>query len=293
MHLGRAIGLAATVMVMAAPLQECDFGEPQPPADGPCTTVPTTDDSLIPNGDFNFGYVDENDPGAPGPYPLIGRSVAPWAWTATPDYSTDERIMFNGYDPERTDLPGFDSSPVGGSFMGFRSYTRQHEEGIMNTIQVDDPNREMTVFFYYTEYTQVIGRLTAPPPNEPTVNIQLRFGVTNGFFPENTGELIANVENLSVTGGVQGTWEERRITFTPADLGFGQPGNYRFLLGAKDGARDTWSFVDGLTVVFTDEICEPPEPTTTTVPEPTTTTTFPEPTTTTFVEPTTSTIIGN
>jgi hypothetical protein len=278
MKLGRIVGLVATVMVMAAPLQEC--GTPTPPQPpGECTTNPTPDASLIPNGDFNEGYVDVNNPGAPGTQTQTAYAPDPWEINFTPDFSTDERVSFNSFGSLRTDLAGFDSSPAGGSFMGFRSIGASFNEGIFNTLQVNDPTEEMTIFFYYTEYTSAL-RTSVPPPNDPGVNIQFRFDVDfNAPAPaEDTGALISDVQTLSESGGVQGTWEERRITFTPADLGYTQPGNYNFYLGTNRSVVGTWAFVDGLVVNRSVELC----------PEPTTTTTIVEPTTTTLIEPTTT-----
>jgi hypothetical protein len=154
--------------------------------------------------------------------------------------------------------------------MGFRSIGGSFNEGIFNTLQVNNPTEEMTIFFYYTEYTSNF-QTTSPPANDAGVNIEFRFDVNPAAaVPESTGVLISDVENLSDAGGVQGTWEERRITFTPSDLGYTQPGFYNFYLGANNSVTNTWAFVDGLVVNLSVEIC--PEPTTTTLPpEPTTT----------------------
>jgi hypothetical protein len=298
MHFGKLVGLAASALMLAAPLQQCEGG-PMPPVttlppvttvpEPVCTTIPRTDQSRIPNGDFNEGYVDAANPGAPATQAQRQYAPDPWGINASPDLSTETNISFDQVlGVARTGLPGFDPSPVGGSFMGFRSLGPGFfEEGLYNTLDIPDASKEITIFFYYTEYTRG-NRASTPPPADPVVNIEFRLDIdpTAREVPF-TGVAIASVDNLVSTGGTPGTWEERRITFTPADLGFGS-GTYNFYLGSQGSALETWAFVDGLVVVETEEICEEPP---TTVVEPTTTTLF-EPTTTTFVEPTT-TIIGN
>jgi hypothetical protein len=235
--------------------------EPTPTTVGECTSSPTTDRSLIPNGDFNLGYVDAANPGQPGVAARRAFAPPPWGINSTPDYSTANNISFNadGGTP-RAQLPGFDLSPTGGSFMGFRTISSGGEEGIYNTLQINDPTEEMTIVFDYTEYT---GGVSSLPPVDPGVNVQFRLNVDpTALDVSSTGTLISDVDNLSETGGTSGTWEQRRITFVPADLGFTTPGAYNFYLGSKNGVQDTWAFVDGLVVNLTKEICPEQPPTT-------------------------------
>jgi hypothetical protein len=287
MRYGTFVGLAASIVLMAAPLQECGT-MPEPPTEPPENCVGGgggVNQSLIPNGDFNEGYIDENSPGQPGTVSQANYAPAPWGINSTPDFSTDQEINLNGEVQNRAGV-GFQPSPTGGSFLGFRSLAGPNE-GIYNTLTIADPTEEMTILFNYTEWTKtslVIRTQDAP------VRIQFRLEVNPRFDASRTGTLISEVENLDDTGGTQGVWEQRRITFIPADLGFPNPGDYLFYLGSADSAIATWAFVDGLVVNESREICEPT--TTTTVVEPTTTVVEPT-TTTTFLEPTTAPPVGN
>jgi hypothetical protein len=265
------VGAAFSLLLFVAPLTECNVGPPTdpPPTTQPprnCDKAPVPDASLIPNGDFNDGWVDFDDPGAPATTARPGEAPVPWGVSATPDFSTADQISFDSPGTPRASLPGFAPSPAGGSFMGFRSLPSS-EEGIFNDLRILDPAEEITIFFYYTEYTAP----DAPAGPDRPVNIEFRFdidpnGSPNGG-PETTGSLVGDVPNLAETGGVAGTWEERRITFTPADLGVTAAGDYPFYLGAKLSAVGTWAFVDGLVVNTTEGLCPKP-PTSPPVPKP-------------------------
>jgi hypothetical protein len=270
MATGKLIGLAASIMLMVAPLQECATNPVTPP---PTTAPPTTspppttpvtgcsttvspDQSLIPNGDFNVNYVDANNPGQPATVSEAATAPAPWGVNSTPDFSTDSQVNLNGEVQDRAAV-GFQSSPTGGSFMGFRSLDGPNE-GIYNTLTIDDPAEEITILFDYTEWTKTS---LVVRPGDASVRIQFRLDVNPRFDASRTGTLISEVDNLDETGGSQGFWEQREITFVPADLGFTTPGDYLFYLGSADSAIATWAFVDGLTVVNSETICAEPTPT--------------------------------
>lgn len=216
--------------------------------------APSTVDSLIPNGDFNKNYVDASDQGIPytGSENSNDFAPPPWSKYLSADLSTDDQINFDDVDsvnhsPLRSSLPGFNSSPVGGSFMGFR-----RNEGIFNTLSVVDASQEITIFFYYTEYEDP-DMISGSPDLNPTndINIIFRINATSN----DTGTLISSVDNLHTTGGTEGTWETRTITFVPANFGIANNSNVNFYLGAKDSREFTWVFVDGLVVGQTAVIC--------------------------------------
>jgi hypothetical protein len=246
----RTLGVALSVLFTIATVSDCQWS----PVD--CNN-PVPANSLLPNGDFNDQWTSFDDPGVPATVARSAFAPAPWGANLTPDFSTANSISFNGPGTPRTSLPGFAPSPAGGSFMGFRSLPPTNE-GIFGFLDVVDPTEEVTIFFHYTEYVQP-GRENDP---DDDVNIQFRFNVltTNsaGLGPDNTGVAIADVANLAATGGTQGTWERRSITFVPADIGTTQPGTYSFYLGAQGSARFTWAFVDGLVVNTTAALCPPP-----------------------------------
>jgi uncharacterized repeat protein (TIGR01451 family) len=216
--------------------------------EGAGSTTVTTSDSLIPNGDFNKNYVDANDQGTPYVGAEDSRDFAPppWIKSSTPDLSTDQFINFDGTTSARSSLAGFDSSPAGGSFMGFRSFSG-NDEGMFNNLFIADASQELSVRFYYTEYRS--GN-TTPGTTDPGVNVVFRINATTS----SNGSLVATVPNLSSIGGTNGTWVEETLTFTPSDFGLNDGDNPPFYLGSQGSVTTTWAFVDGLVVIATDQI---------------------------------------
>jgi len=201
-------------------------------------TVITTDDSLVENGSFNKAD------GTPYVGTEATQNFAPPGWTKfdTPDLSSDEIIRFSTVlDALRTNLPGFDSSPDGGSFMGFRD-----DEGIYGDIEITNPNEELTIRFFYTEY------LRPGQTGDPNL-VDIVFRINSQSTT--TGTLIANVPNLTDTGGTQGTWETRSFTFVPADLGITTVGNYDLFIGSNiTGLREIWAYVDDFVIIETSQL---------------------------------------
>jgi hypothetical protein len=227
--------------------------------EGAGSTTITTSDSLIPNGDFNKNYVDANNQGIPyvGSEDSSNFTPPPWLKNSTPDLSTDENINFNAssffsFPVARSALVGFGSSPAGGSFMGFRSFSSfatgtSQNEGLFNDFSVVDASEEITIRFYYTEYRAGV---TTPGATDAGVNIVFRINATSST----NGSLIATIPNLSSLGGTNGTWVEQIITFTPSDFGINDGDTSQIYIGSQDSVENTWAFVDGLVVVTSDQI---------------------------------------
>jgi hypothetical protein len=198
----------------------------------------TINNSLIANGEFN----------QPNGNPYVGLNAdtnfapAPWGTFDTPDLSTDTQIGFQGNETLRANLPGFQSSPTGGSFMGFRD-----DEGVFGDIIINDPDEELTVRFAYTEY-----RSPGTSGGNPIdVDIVFRFNSVSTV----TGQAIGIVPNLADSGGTPGTWETRAFTFTPSDLGVSTAGTFNIFIGSNiTGLREIWAFVDNFVIIETSNI---------------------------------------
>uniref|UniRef100_UPI003D6A0B69 DUF4347 domain-containing protein n=1 Tax=Kordia sp. TaxID=1965332 RepID=UPI003D6A0B69 len=218
--------------------------------DGILDTVENTILSLFENSNFNIPPSYEN----PYTSAISGFVPSPWSSIVTPDISTDTEIDFNGVTFNRTTLtPTFNSSPSGGSFIGFRSAInvtgggvplRTHE-GITSAITISDASEEMTLSLYYTEYTQP-GNASDPIKNEIRIN-------STSF---NNGTLLYDIPTLADSGGVEGTWEIRTTTFIPQDYGIVDGQIVDFYIGANDHVStfppltvlfsNTWIFVDDI-----------------------------------------------
>jgi len=201
--------------------------------------------SLIPNGDFN-------NPATGMPYTSSAYNFAPPPWTKsnTSDLSTETEVNFDGLigSPSNPSF-NFDPSPTGGSFMGFRTSRTSigtTNEGMFNTLTVADASEQITIRFDYTE-----AEISFSNTIDPNVNIVFRINATSST----SGDLIANVPNLASTGGTNGTWEERTITFIPSSFGISDGDTVNFFLGSFESADFTWAFVDGLGVVNSSSIC--------------------------------------
>jgi len=203
--------------------------------------------SLIPNGDFN-------NPATGMPYTTPDNSFAPPPWIkfSSPDLSTETLVRFNFNNRSISDPSfNFDVSPTGGSFLGFRTFREStpsltFNEGIYNALTVANASEELTIRFDYTEAWE-----SGSNALNSSVRIQFRINATSST----SGTLIANVPNLSSTGGTNGTWEERTITFRPSDFGISDGNTINFFLGAVNSASDTWAFVDGIGVVNSSGVC--------------------------------------
>ncbi|MGH1387563.1 Ig-like domain-containing protein, partial [Kordia sp.] len=231
------------------------------------STGGSTSSSFIPNGDFNDNYIDINNPGTPFTTGQVNSVPSPWGQASTPDISATTLANFNGTDIAIASLPGFNPSPVGGSFMGFRSNfggTPANDEGMFNTLQIDDINEEITIQFYYTEYTpdQIFVpsfAYVAPssvPATDPLVNIGFKLDLDSSSTlpftsPAEFETTVLNISNFDSSGGTPGTWEVITVTFIPSSVGVTTPGPYPFYLGSLGSGIDTWVFVDGLVVVPT------------------------------------------
>ncbi|SHN06002.1 Por secretion system C-terminal sorting domain-containing protein [Polaribacter sp. KT 15] len=204
----------------------------------------STTTSLNVNGSFNQNYIDNNNSGTPyvGNVNRARFTPSPWVNVNTSDLSTDQQISFTLNYQQRSDLTisngrstDFQSSPSGGSFMGFRS-----SEGIYTPLHIVDPNEEYTIKLDYTEYPETNGF----ERQASSVNIVLRLNGNSST----SGTLISNINNLTTTGGTAGTWEERTYTFIPSNLGITTPGNYNLFVGSNNSASNYWAFVDGISV---------------------------------------------
>ncbi|MFK8059142.1 MAG: beta strand repeat-containing protein, partial [Polaribacter sp.] len=183
------------------------------------------------------------------PFPFqneyIGNGIAdfvplPWGKNSTPDLSTDLIISFHTNYKYRADLPGFESSPAGGSFLGFRAL-----EGIFAPITVANASEEMTISFYYTQY-DVNNNQTLE-----VTNTQIRI---NANTPT-TGSLITLVSNLNTEGiqdsavpGTAGNWYKRSYTFIPANFGITNNETTNIFIGSNGTSTNTWGFVDGIII---------------------------------------------
>ena len=229
-----------------------------------CPELNATSSSLLPNGDFNNNYVDANNQGTPYTVSEKGFVPPPWNRIGTVDLQTDVELNFDDLNSSGNDvynrvaLGDFDSSPAGGSFVGFRSvyFTTfpTGNEGIYNTISITDADEELCIFLYYTEYLDPNPPSVVPqqPRPNPLVNIQFRINSTSA----ETGILIQNVDNLATTGGTEGTWEQRVITFTPSDFGITDNSTFNFYLGSSSSAQWNWAFVDGLVIQSKTGLCD-------------------------------------
>ena len=200
--------------------------------------------SLTQNGNLNQS-----------PFPFqteyFGNGIAdfvplPWGKNSTPDLSTDLIISFHTNYKYRADLPGFESSPAGGSFLGFRAL-----EGIFAPISVINASEEMTISFYYTQY-DVNNNQTLE-----ITNTQIRI---NSSTPT-SGSLITLVSNLNTEGtqgtaipGTAGTWYKRSYTFIPANFGITNNSNPNIFIGSNGTSTNTWGFVDGIEINTTANI---------------------------------------
>ncbi|AFU69257.1 hypothetical protein P700755_002496 [Psychroflexus torquis ATCC 700755] len=201
------------------------------------------DDSLIANGDFNQpnGNPYEGDEDATNGADT-NFAPSPWGRFDTPDLNTDLTIAFQGNETARASLPGFQSSPSGGSFMGFRD-----DEGIFGDIIINDPDEELTVRFLYTEYRNP--GTTGGNPSD--VDIVFRFNSTSTV----TGQPIGTVPNLIDSGGTPGTWETRTFTLVPSALGISTAGTYNIFIGSNiTDLREIWAFVDNFVIIETSSI---------------------------------------
>ncbi|MDC1162336.1 thrombospondin type 3 repeat-containing protein, partial [Tenacibaculum sp.] len=230
-----------------------------------------TSSSFIANGDFNENYVDVNNPGTPYATGQVNSAPSPWGQASTPDISATTFADFNGTDLALTSLPGFDPSPVGGSFMGFRSNfggTPANDEGVFNGLQIDDINEEITIQFYYTEYTPdqtFVPSFAYIPPStvpaaDPLVNIGFKLDLDNSSSglpfptPAEFETTVLNITNFDSSGSTPGSWEIVTVTFIPSAVGVTTPGTYPFYVGSLGSSLNTWVFVDALVVVPTSSL---------------------------------------
>jgi len=200
--------------------------------------------SLIPNGDFN-----DISTGMPYTSGSLNFAPSPWSKFNTPDLSTETEVVFDVNTRLISD-PSFDFnvSPTGGSFIGFRTSRfglSTSDEGIYSALTVTDASEEVVIRFDYTEANISGNSLSSG------VRIQFRINATTS----STGSLIANVPNLTTTGGMHGVWEERIIIFRPSDFGISDGDTVNFYLGANDSTGNIWAFVDGIGVVNTSSSC--------------------------------------
>ena len=140
----------------------------------------------------------------------------------------------------RASLTGFDPSPAGGSFLGFRT-----TEGISAPLSVVDASQEMTIQFYYTEYNR---QRTAPGTPEPNLNIDFRINSTS----PTSGTVVSTLPNFAQTGGTEGTWELIELSFVPADFGIANGTTPDFFFGSVGSPVDTFGYIDGLIVQSTE-----------------------------------------
>jgi len=194
--------------------------------------------NLLSNGVFNENYVDSRNPGTAYASADNGFAPNPWERYETSDLSTETVISFSVNYQNRVDLSGFNLSPSGGSFMGFR-----RDEGIYSDIYIEDPNEELTILFEYTEYTS-----TTLSPGD--VNLTLRFG----GITSSDGTEISIIENFTSSGTPDGTWEKRQIRFTPSSLGLNISGITTFFIGATNSAVGTWGFIDNLLIIKSQDL---------------------------------------
>ncbi|SEB36052.1 Por secretion system C-terminal sorting domain-containing protein [Tenacibaculum sp. MAR_2009_124] len=204
-----------------------------------CTTNGFPQTELVLNGNFNENYVDPENSGTP--YTTPSRNFAPYPWVkgGTPDLSTNDVIAFNSNHIDRKNLPGFGSSPAGGSFMGFRG-----EEYITQAIEIPDVTIPINLQFYYTEYT-----VPNSTPSTNPVNAEIYI---NGQPPTSPtdGDLLYDIPNIPLTSS--GNWELRELTFIPADYGLTNGTNY-IIIGANRRINANyfrWAFVDNFRTIF-------------------------------------------
>ncbi|MGC1429433.1 MAG: hypothetical protein WA822_12650, partial [Albidovulum sp.] len=99
-----------------------------------CATVAN---AQVVNGGFEIrtpGGAGSGTAGTPTGNCVSGTAIAryapaPWGIQATPDYQTEDNNGFDVVYAPRATLPGFNTSPSGGCFMGFRSLSATANEG--------------------------------------------------------------------------------------------------------------------------------------------------------------------
>ncbi|MFK7979356.1 MAG: hypothetical protein AB8G86_05210, partial [Saprospiraceae bacterium] len=175
---------------------------------------------LIFNGDFN-----RMNTGVPYTATYTDAVFSPYPWNVKQgsigdtEVETDIEITMPIWlDPRivnRADLPGFDSSPVGGSFMGFNATVGLFQNVRFFDTSTDDTSLpdSITIEFYYTEYNRNTDTTdTSPGFPSPTVDLEIRLDDFNFSYI-----LRADIPNLASTNGTPGTWEKRSLTFSTAD----------------------------------------------------------------------------
>ncbi|MEM7217524.1 MAG: OmpA family protein [Pseudomonadota bacterium] len=189
-------------------------------------------EGLVTNALFNENYVDSGNPGTP--YASEDNNFVPPEWTklVTPDLSSDSTIAFHTQSESRVGLGDFDSSPTGGSFMGFRG-----SEGISQAITIADADQPLGIRYEYTEYTR-----PGSSPDATPVNVEFRVS-SSAFSSSTDGTIVDDVPNLAESGGTEGTWETRTAVFTPSDFGL-SAGTIHIAITANGSQFETWAFVD-------------------------------------------------
>jgi uncharacterized repeat protein (TIGR01451 family) len=207
-----------------------------------CLAASSVQAQIIRNGDFN-------DPSGSGVTDCINgggqRATAPTPWSiqSTPDVSTQATVQFDGTGVVRANLsPGFDISPDGGCFQGFRSLDNATNEGVFQTTNpIQDASREHAFSFQYTEYTQ---------PNNPQCVPQVEFRINS--TDDSNGTALSSAPNVGTPGGpsAEGEWITTATTsFIPANFGINNGDSINIYLGVvANDCSTTWGFVDGLSL---------------------------------------------
>ena len=172
-----------------------------------------------------------------------------WGEVSTPNYSTSQTVQFNAkeYDfpvsssNESTDFEG--PSPNGGSFIGVR-YWSNNDEGVRQEVNITDADQEYTLQLWYSEFN-FPGRST---PNANQTALALKIG----------GEVIGTFANANDLDENSGAWNERSISFIPADKGI-VAGSHDLEIVLVDGDENRFVFFDGVVFGPKSLICRSPQ----------------------------------
>ena len=208
--------------------------------------------STLPHASYAQGLVNGNfENRSPAPASAgnctTGNAVAnfapsPWSKQSTPDYQTQAQIGFHT-DYHTLSSLGFDPSPQGGCFIGFRSLSGSTNEGIYQTITVPDASQTLQWNYFYAERTQP-GRTRCTPRVEFRVNSN----------DDSNGSSISVAPTVGAAGGpsAEGKWVSlSTAAFTPKDYGITDGGSMDVYVGViANGCRNTWGYVDALEIVL-------------------------------------------
>lgn len=161
----------------------------------------------------------------------------PWTRIGTPDYSNEAEVSFTTDIHPRTSLSGFDVSPSGGCFQGFRNV-----EGISQTITIADASAPIKWSYFYTQYTR-------PGRNQCTPTIEFRVNATNST----SGTAVGTAPTIGTPGGPtsEGNWISGETNaFIPANFGVVDGGTMPVYFGSANSAcTNTWGFIDSVEIV--------------------------------------------